>query len=716
MKQWMKWCAVCMALQTVAMAETKEVSAPTPDALAAARENYKGADYLNTALAADLRAKDALNRMTFEEKKTLVAGYKTFFIAPVERLGLRPVFLSDASAGIRIGKNLFGMDKSIAYPATVALAATWEPELAYRYGSAIGAECRAGGPDVLLGPGVNLFRSSECGRNYEYMGEDPLLAGTMAAEHIRGVQSQRIMATGKHFLLNNHEWQRHACDIRVDERTLRELYARAWYRMIHVGQVGAVMTSYNLVDGEKAGENHALVTDFLETELGFNGLVMSDWGGIWDKNKAIDSGLDLIMPNGKPWCEPGKEAALDAKITPMCEKILTACFTFGFYDRDGADPSFDANIPSCEKTALDVARRAITLLKNDQQTLPLDSSMTGRILVTGPSAEKTPFCGRGSGQVEGYDHTHILSELKKQLGDDRVYFVAAPTDAQLKEAAAAVVCVNSNDHENSDRPFALDAKQETLIRRVVRFQPRSVVVLNSGGAVRMKSWSGRAGAIVHAYFAGQYGGTAIAEVLTGKVNPSGKLPFTVEREFADSPAAHDRPDGVDRTDGGKGWIPKPLVRVDYNEGLFIGYRWYEKKNCSVQYPFGHGLSYTSFEYGKLSAVVDSKKVSVSLVVRNSGDRAGAETVQLYLSDLKSSVERPLKELCGFRKIDLFAGAAQSVLIEIPVQDLAFYDTAKKAWKVEAGDYRLMAGSSSADIRRQTGFRIEKDCWFDRPVQ
>lgn len=715
MKRWMKWSAACLVLQTAALAKNSD-TAPTAEALAAARQHFAGADYLNADLSAERRAQDVLNRMTLDEKQNLVAGYKTFFISPIERLGLRPVFLTDASAGIRLGKNLFGMQKSISYPGSVALAATWEPELAYRYGASIGAECRAGGPDVLLGPGVNLYRSSECGRNYEYMGEDPLLAGLIATEHIRGVQSQRIMATGKHFLLNNHEWQRHASDIRVDERTLRELYARPWYRMIHQGGVGAVMTSYNLVAGEKAGESKPLVTDFLENELGFNGLVMSDWGGIWDKNKAIDSGLDLIMPNGKPWCAPGKEAELLAKIEPMCSKILTACFRFGFYDREGKDAQFDANLPQCEQTALDVARRAITLLKNERQTLPLDAAFKGSVLVTGPAAETTPFSGHGSGQVEGYDHTHILSQLIQRLGSERVQFVADPTEEQLQAAAAVVVCVKSDDHENSDRPFALDWKQESLVRRVVREQPRSIVVINSGGGIRMTDWSAQAGAVVHAYFEGQYGGIAIAEILTGAVNPSGKLPFTIEGEFADSPAANDRPEGFDRTDGGQGWVPKPLVRVEYTEGLFIGYRWYEKKGIAVQYPFGHGLSYTSFGYDDLCVKVGPEKLTVTLTVKNIGERAGAETVQLYYAAHQPSVERPAKELCGFKKIDLSPGAARAVTVEIPLPDLAFYDVTKKAWKVEAGSYSLFAGSSSADLRQKIDFIFDEDRWFKRPVQ
>ncbi len=687
---------------------------PMPDSetLMQARAHFKGAVYLDPAHPAELRAQDVLSRMTLEEKMKLAVGYNRFFIAPLERFGLRAIYLTDATAGMHIRGNLFSMEKSVSYPCAAALAATWEPDLARRYGASIGSECRAWGSDVLLGPGVNLYRSSECGRNFEYMGEDPLLAGTMAAAHIRGVQSQRIMATGKHFICNNHEWQRHASDIRVDERALRELYARGWYRMIHRGGLGAVMTSYNLVDGEKASQSRALIDGFLKKELGFEGLAMSDWGAVWDTAKALESGLDLIMPAGKLTCEPGNEQPFEANLNRMCENILTACFRFGYYDREAKDERFMAAYPAYEKTALDTARRSITLLKNSHQLLPLSPDSAGTILVTGPAAETTPHCGGGSGRVEGYGHTHILGELRKLLGTDRVQFCAAPTQSQLNEAEAVVVCVKTADCEGRDRPFALEQDQEELIKTVVNSQPRTIVVINSGGAVRMTDWQAQAGAIVHAYFSGQYGGTAIAEILTGAVNPSGKLPFTMEREFADSPAAHDRPEGFDRNQGRH----DPPVPVHYKEGIFIGYRWYERQGIGPQYPFGHGLSYTSFDYSGLQVQPGADLITVTLSITNTGRCAGAETVQIYFADPESSVARPKKELCGFRKVDVNPGETVTAVIEIPLQDLTFYDVGKKTWKLEAGEYRLLAGSSSADIRAESGFRQDQDLWFSMPVK
>ncbi|HEY5653080.1 MAG TPA: glycoside hydrolase family 3 C-terminal domain-containing protein [Pontiella sp.] len=705
---------VCWISASSASEKDKKMK-PMPDekTLLEARSNFEGAAYLNPAYSAEVRAKDVLSRMTLEEKTELVVGFNEFFIAPLPRFGLRAIYLTDASAGMHIRENLFKMDKSVSYPATVALAATWEPNLAQRYGAAISGECRAWGSDVLLGPGVNLYRSSECGRNFEYMGEDPLLAGMMATSYIRGIQSLDIMATGKHFICNNHEWRRHSSDIWVDERALRELYARAWYRMIHEGNVGAVMTSYNLLNGEKSSQSKAVISDFLKGEIGFKGLAMSDWGAVWDKVKAVESGLDLIMPKGQ--LDPEKTKQFEENLNRMSENILTACFRFGYYDREAKDEHFMTAYPEYEKTALETARRAITLLKNKDQLLPLNPDATGKILVTGPAAEKTPHCGGGSGWVKGYGHTHILGELKKILGDDRIVFSASPTEADLKAAAAVIVCIKTDDKEGTDRPFALDPAQEGLVQKAVNNQPRSIVIINSGGAIRMTDWKEQAGAIVHAYFAGQYGGTAIAEILTGKVNPSGKLPFTMEKEFTDSPAVHDyeRSEGVDRTQ--HGWGYKPPVKVNYNEKIFIGYRWYEKKQIATQYPFGHGLSYTTFDYSDLQVEKTADHISVTLSISNTGSRAGAETVQIYYADPESSVERPNKELCGFRKVDLMPGETSTVTIQIPVQDLTFYDVIKKAWKLEAGEYRLLVGSSSADIRAQSRFQQEQDVWFSLPV-
>jgi beta-glucosidase len=674
--------------------------------------------YSDAERSAEERAQAVVGQMTMAEKKTLVKGYNEFFIAPLDRFGLRAVYLTDASAGMNIRPKLFVMDKSIAYPATVALAATWEPELAERYGASIGGECRAWGADVLLGPGVNIYRNSQNGRNFEYMGEDPFLVGMMASGHVRGVQSRGIMATAKHFLCNNHEWLRMFSDIHVDDRALRELYARSWYRIIHSAGVGAVMTSYNLLNGEKASQSKELIAGLLREEIGFEGLVMSDWGAVWDRKKVVFSGQDLVMPRGDVQYEPGQENEFNRHLDRMVTSILTACFRYGYYDRAAKDESFMKEYPEYEATALNTARRSITLLKNQEGLLPLVPEKIKKIVVTGPGAQKTPHAGQGSGGVKGYDHKHILAELTSLLGAEKVLYSKKPTAEELAGADAAIVCVLTVDGENNDRPFALPSQQEELIALVAGMTSRTIVVVNSGGGVRMTGWRDKVGGILHAYYAGQYGGTAIAEILTGKVNPSGRLPFTIEREFADSPAATYKPQGAGFSNKRDTEVEKNLPKcpiIEYSEGIFVGYRWYDHKKIEPLFPFGHGLSYTTFDYSDLNIAADEKGISVSVTVRNSGSVAGAEVVQVYFHDPKSSVERPLKELCGFQKIDLKAGESKKVSIFIHPQDLAFYNVAAKNWKTEAGDYKILIGSSSRDIRLQGACRWEKDAFFKYPV-
>jgi beta-glucosidase len=674
--------------------------------------------YTDAERSPEERAKAVLGQMTLEEKKKLVSGHNEFFIAPLERFGLRAVYMSDASAGMNIRPKLFVMDKSIAYPATVALAATWEPDLAERYGASIGGECRAWGADVLLGPGVNIYRNSQNGRNFEYMGEDPLLVGMMASGHVRGIQSRGIMATAKHFICNNHEWLRMFSDIRVDDRTLREIYARSWYRMVQGAGVGAVMTSYNLLNGEKASQSKELIAGLLREEIGFEGLVMSDWGAVWDQKKVIFSGQDLVMPRGKAACDPGQEQEFEHNLDRMVTSILTACFRYGYYDRPAKDESFMRGYPEYEATALETARRSITLLKNQDGLLPLSPEKIKKIVVTGPGAQKTPHAGQGSGGVKGYDHKHILAELTALLGAEKVLYSKNPTAEELAGADAAIVCVLTMDGENNDRPFALPVQQEELIASVAGKTSRTIVVVNSGGGVRMTGWVDKVGGILHTYYAGQYGGTAIAEILTGKVNPSGRLPFTIEREFADSPAATYKPEGAGFSNKRDTDVEKNLPKlpiIEYSEGIFVGYRWYDHKKIEPLFPFGYGLSYTTFDYSGLKIAADEKGISLSVTVRNSGPVAGAEVVQVYFQDPEASVERPLKELCGFQKIDLKAGESKKVNIFIQPQDLAFYNVTAKNWKTEAGDYGILVGSSSRDIRLQGACRWEKDAFFKYPV-
>lgn len=673
--------------------------------------------FRDKTLAPEARAKIVLKQMTFLEKQAYTAGFDNFFITPLMRFGLRSVYMTDASGGLHIRSGHFDMKQSIAYPALIALTATWEPDVAYRYAASIGSECRALGTDVLLGPGLNFYRNSMCGRSFEYMGEDPLLTGILVTEYVKGMQSKKILATGKHFILNNHEWLRHHTDVQIDARTLREFYARPWYRLAQEAKLGAIMGSYNLIHGHKACENKEILVDLLRDEIGFEGLVMSDWGAVRDGNKAAASGLDLTMGSGsyRTPADAAGRAELEAQLDVMTRRILTVCFKFGFYDRGRKDPSFMENYPQYEAAALHTARRAVTLLRNVNDTLPLTGDKASKIIVTGSA--KTPMSGSGSGAVKGYNHQNVLEELTKIYGD-KVCLIEKPTDEDLKRASAVVVRVRTEDGEHGDKPFELNREEDiALLNRCVELQPNTVVVFFSGRGANMDNWGDKAGAILHAYYPGQAGAQAIAEIIAGKVNPSGKLPFTIEKQFADSPAADYRPEGAGLSDQRKTDVDKALpkyISMPYKEGVFVGYRWYEKKEMPVRFPFGHGLSYTTFKYSKLKVKV-GKTIDVRFKLKNSGEVDGAEVAQVYFTSPSCPVERPRKELCGFRKIDLKAGESERLRITVHPEDLAYYDARRKRWVTPAGQYRIAVGSSSSDVRLTGSFVLKDEMIFVGPV-
>lgn len=664
--------------------------------------------FQDVSLPAEVRAARVVGQMTRAEKAGLVGGFRSFFIRPMDRFGLRALYLTDATSGLVIRSGLLEVERSIAYPSATTLAATWNPELAHAFGAAIGAECRAWGADILLGPGINLYRNAQCGRNFEYFGEDPYLTGMMATSHITGVQSQGIMATGKHFICNNHEWLRHECDIRVEARAVRELYGRPWYRMIHEGHVGAVMTAYNLVNGEKASESRALITDLLREEMGFNGLVMSDWNAVKDLSKAMRSGLDLVMPTAEFPEGESEDGVCEADLDRMCLSILTTCFRFGLYDRAARDPSYAHDYPAYEEIARRTAREGITLLRNANDLLPLRPEVTKRLAVLGTVARETPHSAGGSSHVKGYDRTHILDELTNRYGVDRVDYTDYADPELLRRADAAIVCVTTGDRESHDRPFALSAEQEALIEQTCSLQPDTVVVILSGGGIRMTKWEESVGAILHAYYPGQYGARAIVDILSGEVNPSGKLPFTIEREFSDSPAWGYKPEGSGYQQKRETEVDRALPafpEVAYPEGVFIGYRWYDRKGLAVRYPFGHGLSYTTFLYSGVRVTTTTDKVILELTLENTGKVAGAEVVQIYQSSPDKRLIRPVRELCAFRKVFLHPGKPREIRFEIPLQDLTYYDPDEGCWKLEEGRHVLHAGASSRDLR------LQADCFL-----
>lgn len=617
---------------------------------------------------ASLRADSICRRMSVDEKIELIRGFTNVYIRPMPKYGIPIVYLSDATQGIRIRQlidtSLFKIvKKSTAFPNPLQLAATWNPSLCYDYARAIGEECRAGGVHVLLGPGVNIYRNSQCGRNFEYFGEDPYLVGRMARQYVMGIQNTGTMATIKHFIANNTDLDRRKSNSIVDERALHEIYMPAFKAGIDAG-VMSVMTSYNLLNGEWTGQSSYVINGLLRKELGFKWMVMTDWTSVWDAEKIIKSGQDLEMPLGthlagtKALLESGKVSI--GEIDRMVKSILKSCIAMGFYDRPQTDLSMENKFDEHLEIALQTAREGIVLLKNRQRILPL----TGRekILLTGKFVDSNAI-GKGAALVKGYHTMNMLTALTKEFGE-RLSYVQNPTDEEIRNAPVVILSTGTIDGENFDRPFDLPKKENENIARICSLNPRTIVVVNSGSGINMSSWSPLAAAILYAWYPGQVGQAALAEILSGKVNPSGKLPMTIEKRFEESPAYGYIPPNRSVQWPGSKSSPKSGDRslvydVPYKEGIFVGYRWYEHQKIEPLYHFGEGLSYTAFAYSDLkidrSRFHDRGQLKVTFRIQNTGDRDGAEIAQLYISDPQCSVERPLKELKSFRKVFLKKG-------------------------------------------------------------
>jgi beta-glucosidase len=658
---------------------------------------------------ADAKADSVLALMTQEEKIALLGGDRSFFIRPIPRLNLPEVYMTDATQGVHIRESFqdvdlskYKLEKSTAFPCPLSLAATWDPELSYRYAEAVGEECRAGGIGILLGPGMNSYRISQCGRNFEYFGEDPCLRAHMISEYVKGVQSTGTIATLKHFVANNTDYYRRRSNSLVDERTLHEIYLPPFKAGIDAG-AQAVMTSYNLLNGEWCGQSSYVISEILKAQLGFKGLVMTDWWSVYDGEKIVKSGQDLEMPHAEALkdvhrlLQEGKIQVED--INRMAKSILRTCFIMKFDDRKkrAVDPMMFENH---ESVALQTAREGIVLLKNGENILPLHIDKK-KILVTGDYTEKI-IMGGGSAEVKGYHNRLLLDELKKEFGE-RIIYVKDPSPYQIQSADVVLCTVGTEDSEGWDRPFELPKEQEEKVEKCITNNPNTVVIVFSGSGIRMTDWNNKARAILYAWYGGQVGNTALVEILAGKTNPSGKLPITIEKEFKDSPGAGYLPEGETLYHGWNEKVEKghPVYDIHYTEGIFVGYRWYEKKNIEPLYPFGFGLSYTSFEYRDPVIETDmfhqQGTVKVGLTVKNIGSRRGLETVQLYVQDVECTVPRPLKELKGFAKIDLEPGQTKKVMIELNIKDFSFWNPTTKNWFFEKGAFILQIGSSSKEI-------------------
>jgi beta-glucosidase len=677
---------------------------------------------------ADKRADTLLNIMKLEEKIQLIGGKNFFYTQGFEKYGIPELYLSDATQGVHIRKNLNNqLEKSVAFPCPLALTATWNIELANEYATSIGEECRAGGIAVLLGPGMNIYRISQCGRNFEYFGEDPFLAARIIENYVIGVQSTGTIATLKHFLCNNTEYYRRKSNSIVDERTIHEIYTPAFKAGIDAGAM-AVMTSYNQVNGEYAAESKYVVTDLLRNDLGFKWLVMSDWWSTWDPVKTITSGLDLEMPgeagsrmeslnkwgdifvksNAKKLLSEGKITETD--INRMTKNILRTIISMGLLERPGKDENYSRKFPDHEKVALQTARESIILLRNENHILPINPGKKIKILLTGDYVEKTAK-GGGSADVEGFDRITMLEALNSFYGNS-LYYEKNPTDEELKSADVVLLSIGTDDSEGKDKSFDLSEETEDKILNIADKNSNVVVIVNSGGGINMSEWNQKVTAILYAWYPGQNGNIALAEIISGIANPSGKLPISIEKKFEDSPGYPYIPEGDKLFTN---WIDDmapsiPIRNVTYKEGVFVGYRWYESENIEPLYPFGFGLSYTNFDYSSLKLSQNkfhrNDTIRVEFKIKNSGKVEGAEIAQLYINDVEASLPRPVKELKGFKKVFLLPGKTAQVELTLTSKDFSYWDSNKKSWYAEPGEFKIMVGASSNDIREISSITFE----------
>ena len=788
------------------------------------------------------RAAETVKKMTLEEKIAYIGGYESWYVMPVPRLGLPAIRMADGPQGVR------NNTKSTLYPSGVAAAATWDRTLINQMGIALGKDSRARGVHILLGPGANIYRSPLCGRNFEYFGEDPYLAGEIAASYIKGVQSQNVLACIKHFAGNNQEWARHSVSSDIDVRTLHEIYFPAFEKAVKEGDVATIMTSYNLLNSVHASESEYLNYTVLRDMWGFDGLVMSDWVSVYSPVNAGTYGVDLEMPTARSMTPEIMMNLVKTGIVPeeaidrKCQHIIQTIYAYGFDKTEQLDKSLPENNPYCDSISHELSRAAVVMLKNEDNILPIRK---GKFVICGPNADKI-VTGGGSGfvtplisspvatgmanvdkkiksttvapkinampeaaifqdkdfsnngvKVEYFTNPSLEGTPAKVYTSDRVFLDSSAKEAHddmveinistrhtfyfrpendltykvhlkgndgsrmfingekmvddwtstswqytffdyvfkagqtyeivvehfnlggtnglglefetpldknpgaiksLQDADYIVICLGHNnltEKENHDRTFELPEGQLELLYNILKYNKNVIAVVNGGGAIEMASWMKDVKAILMAWYPGQQGGQAVAEIITGKVNPSGKLPCSFETKWEDNPCYDSYYENVDRIRTSN---INPYSRVEYREGLFIGYRGYDKTGVKPLFPFGFGLSYTTFEYSGLEIAQDGDEFVVSYNVKNTGKIAGAEVSQVYVKDNESSLIRPEKELKGFDKTYLKPGETKRVSVRLGEEAFRMFHPMKQQWFVEPGEFTVFVGSSSADLR------------------
>lgn len=683
-----------------------------------------------------------LKQMTLEEKIGMIHGNSSFTSAGVSRLGIPELTMSDGPHGVRPehgrGWSLLnnGTDSSTYLPVGITLASTWNPELGYAFGAVLGSEAKYRGKDIILGPGINILRTPLNGRNFEYMSEDPFLISKMVVGYIKGVQDQGISACVKHFIANNQETRRDGINVEMSERALQEIYLPGFKAAIIEGGANTVMGAYNRFRGEYCTYNDYLVNKILKGQWGFTGLMMSDWGAIHSTKEALLGGADLEMGSdiGKPalkfpdfyfaapalkMVESGEvaESVIDDKV----RRILRVMFKTNMINakRTRGEHATAAHAAVAKK----VAEEGIILLKNKDNILPLQKGTVKSIAVIGANANRDNAMGGGSSQVRPKYEITPLEGLRAcvanntSLSFSQGYTIArnATADAKLideavknaKEAQVAIVfggwthgydynkwSDNAYDAEAADKPdMTMPFGQDELISAVINANPNTIVVLFGGGAIDISKWEGKTKAVLQVGYPGQEGGNALAEILFGDINPSGKLTYSWPKALADAPAHK------------IGEYPGDSIKVTYKDDIFVGYRYFDKYKVKPQFAFGHGLSYSSFKYGKLNTTVKNGEVTVNFVLSNSSSKGGAEVVQLYVKDKKSSVIRPEKELKGFQKIYLGPGESKELQFVLNTDAFSFFDDRQMKWFQEPGDFEIAVGSSSRDIRVKKNVKL-----------
>ncbi|MEM1215168.1 MAG: glycoside hydrolase family 3 C-terminal domain-containing protein [Bacteroidota bacterium] len=682
----------------------------------------------------DLAAKidSLLAKMTLAEKVQMIHASSSFTSGGVERLGIPELIMSDGPHGVRHEhgrdwtKDENVRDSSTYLPVGTALAATWNPALGYRFGQVLGSEARYRGKDVILGPGFNIIRSPLNGRNFEYLTEDPYLNSRMVVGYIQGVQEYDVAACAKHYIANTLEYEREQVDVRMDDRTLREIYLPAFEAAVKEGEALTIMAAYNKFRGTYCAHSAYLLDTILKKELGFSGAVISDWNAVKSTMESVPVGIDIEMGTDLTMFETGfdygafhmgdtvvtlvengtfTEAMIDQKV----RRILRVLFEIGKMDGERVEGQY--NVAAHQQTARDIADEAIVLLKNDG-LLPLSTDGVQRVAVVGANANHQHAGAGGSSQVKAFYEVTPLAGLQNLLGDGveidyspgyeigrQKTATPAMIRAAVKSVSNADVAIyvggwfhgysdewndNAYDAESVDKPsMHLPFGQDQLIQAVLAANPNTIIVMMGGGPIDMTAWEPQTKALVQAWYPGMEGGNALADILFGKVNPSGKLPMTFPVRLADAPTQV------------LAQYPDENLIIDHTEGVFVGYRYYDTYEVAPAFAFGHGLSYTDFAYDNLSVSKEKDVVTVRLQVTNTGEVAGAEVVQCYVRDAEAKVKRPVQELKAFEKIALAAGATAEVTIELGPDAFSYYD---QGWMLEPGQFTIAVGSSSRDIR------------------